>query len=182
MWESDALTGSSGGAETVVAGVGNLAALAKSLLVKTAGNDTEEAKPDDRNETKAEAADVPERKTVRIGMIGLDTSHCLAFTKLLNDPKAAADIAGFRVVAVYPKGSPDIESSTSRLRCLSWGNISKRRCSVLRRCGFLMDRKRYGPVQRGRFLDAARIRHARWRRLIPTFSGTESTVSKCCSP
>ncbi len=115
VWESDALTGSSGGAETVVAGVGNLAALAKSLLVKTAGNDTEEAKPDDRNETKAEAADVPERKTVRIGMIGLDTSHCLAFTKLLNDPKAAADIAGFRVVAVYPKGSPDIESSTSRV-------------------------------------------------------------------
>ena len=116
VWETIALTGGSGGAESVVAGVGNLAALANLLLGKLAGDDGKEPKSDDKNAATSNAADEePKKKTVRIGMIGLDTSHCLAFTKLLNDPKATVDIAGFRVVAVYPKGSPDIESSTSRV-------------------------------------------------------------------
>src|SRR5687767_10919589 len=49
---------------------------------------------------------------LKIGIIGLDTSHVTAFTKALNDPQATADLAGCKVVAAYPKGSPDIESST----------------------------------------------------------------------
>jgi len=53
--------------------------------------------------------------TIRVGMIGLDTSHCAAFAGALNDPDAAADVAGFRVVAVYPRGSADIESSVKRV-------------------------------------------------------------------
>ncbi len=63
------------------------------------------------------AAEEPARepKVLRIGVIGLDTSHAPAFAKLLNDPKAAEDIAGCKIVAAYPKGSPDIESSTSRV-------------------------------------------------------------------
>ena len=52
---------------------------------------------------------------LKIGIIGLDTSHVVAFTKALNDPKAAEDLTGCKVVAAYPKGSPDIESSTSRV-------------------------------------------------------------------
>lgn len=52
---------------------------------------------------------------LRVGIIGLDTSHAIAFTKELNDPEAKADIANCRVVAVYPKGSPDIESSVVRV-------------------------------------------------------------------
>ncbi len=51
----------------------------------------------------------------RVGIIGLDTSHSVAFTKLLNAPDADADLGGYRVVAAYPKGSPDIESSVSRV-------------------------------------------------------------------
>ena len=54
-------------------------------------------------------------KVLRIGMIGLDTSHCLAFTKLLNVKDSKDHVAGCRMVAVYPKGSPDIVSSTSRV-------------------------------------------------------------------
>jgi predicted dehydrogenase len=54
-------------------------------------------------------------KTFRAGIIGLDTSHAIAFTKILNDPKAPPELAGCRVVAAYPKGSPDIESSVSRV-------------------------------------------------------------------
>ncbi|WP_420151409.1 Gfo/Idh/MocA family protein [Spirosoma sp.] len=51
----------------------------------------------------------------RIGIIGLDTSHSTAFTKVLNASDAPADYKGYRVVAAYPYGSKDIESSTSRI-------------------------------------------------------------------
>jgi hypothetical protein len=52
---------------------------------------------------------------VRMGVIGLDTSHSPAFTKVFNDPQAAADVAGFRVTVAYPYGSRTIESSYSRI-------------------------------------------------------------------
>ncbi len=52
---------------------------------------------------------------LKVGIIGLDTSHAIAFTKILNDPDAAPEVANCRVVAAYPKGSPDIESSVSRV-------------------------------------------------------------------
>jgi len=52
----------------------------------------------------------------RIGIIGLDTSHAPAFTRTFNARDASAeDYRGFRVVASYPQGSRDIESSTSRV-------------------------------------------------------------------
>lgn len=52
---------------------------------------------------------------MRIGIIGLDTSHAVAFTKLFNAAEPVPALRGFRVVAAYPQGSPDIESSTSRV-------------------------------------------------------------------
>ena len=48
---------------------------------------------------------------IRVGIIGLDTSHAIAFTKLLNDPAAPPELADCLVVAAYPQGSRDIESS-----------------------------------------------------------------------
>lgn len=60
----------------------------------------------------AAAADPP---VIKVGIIGLDTSHAIAFAKELNNPQAAEDVARCRVVAAYPKGSPDIESSTKRV-------------------------------------------------------------------
>ena len=54
-------------------------------------------------------------RTLRAGIIGLDTSHVIAFTKVLNDPNAQPDVSHCRVVAAYPKGSSDIESSVSRI-------------------------------------------------------------------
>ena len=54
-------------------------------------------------------------KVLRAGMIGLDTSHCAAFAQILNAKDAPEDVAGCRLVAAYPKGSPDIVSSTSRV-------------------------------------------------------------------
>lgn len=51
----------------------------------------------------------------RIGIIGLDTSHSVAFTKSLNGTEAAPEFKGYKVVAAYPKGSNDIESSVKRI-------------------------------------------------------------------
>jgi methylmalonyl-CoA mutase cobalamin-binding subunit len=51
----------------------------------------------------------------RIGIIGLDTSHSIAFTKAINAADAAEKYKGFRIVAAYPRGSADIESSTKRI-------------------------------------------------------------------
>ena len=49
---------------------------------------------------------------VKIGIIGLDTSHAPAFAKYFN----VTDTSGkFRVVSAYPHGSKDIESSVSRI-------------------------------------------------------------------
>ncbi|MEM9369363.1 MAG: Gfo/Idh/MocA family oxidoreductase [Planctomycetota bacterium] len=52
---------------------------------------------------------------IRIGIIGLDTSHVTAFTRSFNADPAEPEIQGCRVVAAYPKGSEDIESSYSRI-------------------------------------------------------------------
>lgn len=54
-------------------------------------------------------------QTVRVGMIGLDTSHSPAFTRLFNDPAAPPELSGFRVVAAYPYGSRTIASSAERI-------------------------------------------------------------------
>ena len=51
---------------------------------------------------------------LRLGIIGLDTSHVTAFTKLLNDPKHAQHVPGGKVVVAFKGGSADIESSASR--------------------------------------------------------------------
>ncbi|WP_449257512.1 Gfo/Idh/MocA family protein [Caulifigura coniformis] len=68
----------------------------------------------------------------KVGIIGLDTSHSVAFSKEFNsvilpnpkDPTApktptfapqAKELQGFRVTAAYPKGSNDIEGSVSRV-------------------------------------------------------------------
>lgn len=51
----------------------------------------------------------------RVGIIGLDTSHSVAFTKALNDPQAGPEFLGYRVVAAYPRGSNDIKSSVERI-------------------------------------------------------------------
>ena len=52
---------------------------------------------------------------IRVGIIGLDTSHVIAFTGVLNRPDNTGDLAGVRVVAAYPGGSPDIPDSANRV-------------------------------------------------------------------
>ncbi len=66
---------------------------------------------------KCQAAD--EVPTIRVGIIGLDTSHAAAFTKELNKSEATDLGPRLRVVAAYPFGSRDIESSASRIPAIT---------------------------------------------------------------
>jgi hypothetical protein len=52
---------------------------------------------------------------IRIGIIGADTSHVTAFTKLINDASDPAHIPGGKVVACVPTQSPDWDKSFSRV-------------------------------------------------------------------
>jgi hypothetical protein len=52
---------------------------------------------------------------IKIGIIGLDTEHSVAFTRIFHAADAPADVAGFRVVAACPHGSRDIPSSLAMI-------------------------------------------------------------------
>lgn len=52
---------------------------------------------------------------LRAGIVGCDTSHVIAFTKLINAPDATGPRADVEVVAAYPGGSPDLPSSADRV-------------------------------------------------------------------
>jgi predicted dehydrogenase len=54
-------------------------------------------------------------KELKLGMIGLDTSHVVAFTKILNDAGHSQHVKGAKVVAAFKGGSPDIPSSRDRI-------------------------------------------------------------------
>ena len=51
---------------------------------------------------------------LRAGILGLDTSPCITYSKLL-DPAASDPVSGARFVAALKVGSPDVEKSASRV-------------------------------------------------------------------
>ena len=57
----------------------------------------------------AQAADL------KIGMVGLDTSHVIAFTRVLNDEADKNHVAGARIIAAVKDSSPDVELSYTRV-------------------------------------------------------------------
>ena len=52
---------------------------------------------------------------IKVGVIGLDTSHAPAFIKMLNAETKEKPYEGFKVVAAYPYGSRKIKSSYDRI-------------------------------------------------------------------
>jgi hypothetical protein len=52
---------------------------------------------------------------LKIGMIGLDTSHVPAMTELINNFENKKHVPGGKVVAAFKGGSPDLQSSASRV-------------------------------------------------------------------
>lgn len=55
-------------------------------------------------------------KPIRAGIIGVDTSHAIEFTKLLNKADAKGELADMKIVAAFPGGSQDIPSSWDRIK------------------------------------------------------------------
>ncbi|MBN1876032.1 MAG: Gfo/Idh/MocA family oxidoreductase [Anaerolineae bacterium] len=53
---------------------------------------------------------------LKIGIVGLDTSHCVAFTELFNDEHHPHHVPGARVVAAYPGGSEMFSLSRDRVQ------------------------------------------------------------------
>jgi Oxidoreductase family, NAD-binding Rossmann fold len=61
------------------------------------------------------ASGAAQTSEIRVGIIGTDTSHVTAFTKLFNDKSDPNHVPGARVVAAFKGGSPDVESSRTRI-------------------------------------------------------------------
>jgi len=76
---------------------------------------------------------------VRIGIIGLDTSHSVRFAELINDPASEGIFARFEVVAAYPYGSRTIESSYNRIPEYS-NEIRELGIEIVDSIGELLDR------------------------------------------
>ena len=55
------------------------------------------------------------QKELRIGIIGLDTSHVIKFTEILNNVEDPYYVEGGKVVAAFSGGSEDLKASWSRL-------------------------------------------------------------------
>lgn len=58
---------------------------------------------------------LPLAAQIRVGMIGLDTSHVVAFSQILNDPSNPNHVPGVKIVAAFKGGSPDLASSRDRI-------------------------------------------------------------------
>lgn len=61
------------------------------------------------------AEGLSEGEKIRVGLIGLDTSHAGAFAKIIREAAAGSPASKLQVVAAFPGGSPDIPSSFDRL-------------------------------------------------------------------
>ena len=55
------------------------------------------------------------KDVLKIGVVGLDTSHSVAFARLLNVPEAAGHVPGGRIVAAVKTFSPDMPASAQRV-------------------------------------------------------------------
>jgi predicted dehydrogenase len=62
---------------------------------------------------------------LRIGIIGCDTSHCVAFTETFNNPQGKSYVPGGKVVAAYKGGSADLPQSISRVENIATNLQSK---------------------------------------------------------
>src|SRR5437016_13625109 len=52
---------------------------------------------------------------LRLGIVGTDTSHVTAFTRILNDNSLPDHVPGARVVAAFKGGSKDVKESATRV-------------------------------------------------------------------
>jgi predicted dehydrogenase len=65
--------------------------------------------------TKAAIGVAEEQPVIRVGIVGCDTSHVIAFTDAINNPKATGALARCEVTIAFPGGSPDLPASRDRI-------------------------------------------------------------------
>src|SRR5579872_817017 len=53
--------------------------------------------------------------TLRLGIIGTDSSHAVEFTRILNDAMASDHVGGAQIVAAYRGGNPNLPLSRDRI-------------------------------------------------------------------
>lgn len=58
---------------------------------------------------------LPIVKPLKLGLIGLDTSHVEVFASIFNDPAHPLHLDGARITAAFPGGSPDFPASADRV-------------------------------------------------------------------
>ncbi|MDO6430807.1 Gfo/Idh/MocA family oxidoreductase [Flavitalea sp. BT771] len=75
----------------------------------------------------------------RVGIIGLDTSHSTAFVEALNGDAPDPEYNGYRIVAAYPWGSRDIQSSTERIPSYT-EEVKKRGVEIVDSIAILLDK------------------------------------------
>jgi len=58
----------------------------------------------------------PDRESpIRLGVLGLDCSHCTSYTELINHPESPHHVPGGKVITAWAGGSPDWELSMGRI-------------------------------------------------------------------
>ena len=67
------------------------------------------------NLAMSNSASAQEPAKIKVGMIGLDTSHVVAFTSALKKENAAPELKAIEIIAGFPGGSPDIPDSANRV-------------------------------------------------------------------
>ena len=60
-----------------------------------------------------------DRQLLRVGIIGCDTGHAPAFTKVFHSPENDEALEGIKVVAAFPGGSPDLANNREHLEKFS---------------------------------------------------------------
>lgn len=76
---------------------------------------------------------------IKIGAAGLDSSHCVSFTEMLNDPRHVHHVPGGRVTAAYRGGSPDIELSSGRIDGFTETLVDRHGVRLVDRLGLLAE-------------------------------------------
>jgi predicted dehydrogenase len=61
------------------------------------------------------AAGLPVAAQIKLGIVGTDTSHVVAFSRILHDSSHPDHVPGAKIVAAFKGGSPDVESSRTRV-------------------------------------------------------------------
>jgi predicted dehydrogenase len=65
--------------------------------------------------TNAAIGVADEGPIIRVGIVGCDTSHVIAFTEAINKPSATGVLAKCKVTIAFPGGSPDLPASRDRI-------------------------------------------------------------------